>query len=291
MVSLEIKQSQAKDARSDMSLNYKRVPAIEKCFSILALMAEAKHPFGFNEIVKHLGLNKSTVFNILHTLKDLDVLEKGPDGLFRLGTRLFVLGSAAAGGSDLIQTVHPYLETINQEVKLSTFFGILSDREVIIVDKADRAHRMKISSEVGMRMPVSAGVAGKALLSQLPETEIDVILSQITPKRYTPKTITDKALYKEEILKVKKTGIAYDKEEYIEGLMAVAVPLQTCRGGLCAAIWAVGLKQEFREGGMSRIVKFLLNVGGEINSRFSVSAGVFGPKDETLNTYNGKSLS
>jgi DNA-binding IclR family transcriptional regulator len=266
-----------------MSLNYKRVPSIHKCFSILALMAEAKRPFGFNEIVKNLGLNKSTVFNILHTLNDLYVLEKGPDGLFRLGTRLFILGNAAAGGSELIQTVHPYLETINHEFKLSTFFGILSDREVIIVDKADRAHRIKISSEIGMRIPIFAGVAGKALLSQLPETEIDEILSGNTPKRYTPRTIIDKAMYKKEIQRVKKTGIAYDRGEYIEGLIAVAVPVLTYREGLQAAIWAVGLKQEFRKDGMMRIAKFLSNIVEEINYRFSMSAGAFGPKNETLN--------
>jgi DNA-binding IclR family transcriptional regulator len=266
-----------------MSLNYKRVPAIDKCFSILALMAEAKRPFGFNEIVKSLGLNKSTVFNLLHTLNDLAVLEKGPDGLFRLGTRLFILGNAAAGGSDLIQTVHPYLETINRELRLSTFFGILSDQEVIIVDKADRALRMKVSSEIGMRIPIFAGVAGKALLSQLPESEIDEILSGITPKRYTPRTIVDKRVYRKEILRVRKDGIAYDREEYIEGLNAVAVPLQTYREGLQAAIWAVGLKQEFREDGMTRVAKFLLGIAEELNNRFSVPAGAFQPQSETLN--------
>ncbi|MBN2123625.1 MAG: IclR family transcriptional regulator [Deltaproteobacteria bacterium] len=266
-----------------MSLNYKRVPAIDKCFLILALMAEAKRPFGFNEIVKSLGLNKSTVFNILHTLNDLDVLEKGPDGLFRLGTRLFILGNAAAGGSELIQTVHPYLETVNRECKLSTFLGILSDHEVIILDKADRAHRIKISSEIGMRIPIFAGVAGKALLSQLPETGIDEILAEITPKRYTSRTITDRTAYKNEILEVKKTGIAYDREEYIEGLIAVAVPLQTYRVDLQAAIWAVGLKQEFREDGMMRIAEFLSNIVKEINYRFFISAGPLGPVNEALN--------
>ena len=266
-----------------MSLNYKRVPAIDKCFSVLALMAEAKRPFGFNEIVRNLGLNKSTVFNILHTLKDLDVLEKGPDGLFRLGPRLFVLGNAAAGGSELIQTVHPYLETINRDFKLSTFFGILSGQEVIILDKADRAHRVKLSSEIGMRIPIFAGVAGKALLSQLPETEIDKILSENTPKRYTPRTITDKGVYKKEIMGVKETGIAYDREEYIEGLIAVAVPLQTYREDLQAAIWAVGLKQEFREGTMRRMKEFLSNMVEEINYRFSMIAGPFTPDNDKLN--------
>jgi len=269
--------------RGNMSLNYKKVPAIDKCFSILALMAEAKRPFGFNEIVKNLGLNKSTVFNILHTLNDLGALEKGPDGLFRLGPRLFILGNAAAGGSGLIQTVHPYIETINHEFKLSAFFGILSDQEVIIVDKADRAHRIKISSEIGMRIPVFAGVAGKALLSQLPETDIDEILSENTPKRYTPRTIIDKRAYKKEILSVKKTGIAYDREEYIEGLIAVAVPLHTYREDLQAAIWAVGLKQEFREDVMMRITKFLSDIVKEINYRFSMIAGPFNHMNETLN--------
>jgi len=54
-------------------------------------MAEAKRPFGFNEIVKNIGLNKSTVINILHTLNDLGVLDKGPDGLFELGRQPYLV--------------------------------------------------------------------------------------------------------------------------------------------------------------------------------------------------------
>ncbi len=255
-----------------MSLNYKHVPAIDKCFSILDLMALEKRPFGFNEVVKMLGLNKSTVFNILHTLDNLGVLEKGRDGLFRLGTRLFTLGHAAAEGSELIQTVHPYLEEVNRELMLSTFFGILSGREVIILDKADKGHRVRISSEIGMRIPVFAGVAGKALLSQLPEKEIDEILSVGRIKQYTSKTIIDRRRLKREILTIKETGIAYDLEEYIEGLIAVGVPINTNREELQATIWAVGLKQEFRDDSMKRIVNFLQDRAKEINSRFIMMA-------------------
>ena len=112
-----------------MPQNYKRVPAIDKCFSILSLIAESKRPFGYNEIVKNLGLNKSTVFNILYTLNDLGVLERGPSGLFRLGPRLFILGNAAAGGSELIQTVHPYLESINNDLNCLHFLGFFQTRK------------------------------------------------------------------------------------------------------------------------------------------------------------------
>ena len=53
----------------------KRVPAIDKCFAILDLLARSKEPLGISEISQRLGLNKSTVFSIGHTLVDLNVLE------------------------------------------------------------------------------------------------------------------------------------------------------------------------------------------------------------------------
>ncbi|MGD9159849.1 MAG: IclR family transcriptional regulator [Desulfobacteraceae bacterium] len=176
-----------------MPINYKRVPAIDKCFSILELMTETKRPLGFTEIVRELGLNKSTVFNILHTLDDIGVVDKGPDGLFHLGSKLFILGNAAAVSSDLIRTVHPYLDKINSEYRLSAFLGILSGKNVIIIDKADKAQKIKISSEIGGKISVFAGAAGKALLSQLPEYAIDDTLQNYKIKKYTRKTITDKS--------------------------------------------------------------------------------------------------
>lgn len=256
-----------------MTMNFKRVPAVEKCFSILSLLAEEKRSFGFSEIARELDLNKSTVFNILHTLNELNILEKDSNGQFRLGPSLFILGNAAAGGSELIQAVHPYLEAINNRFKVSAFFGILAGHEVIIVDKADHANPIKISSEVGMKIPVDAGVAGKALLAQLPSDKIDEILSQITLKKYTKHTIADKTAHKQEILKIKKSGIAYDREEYIEGLAAVAVSFKTYRKELQSVIWAVGLKQEFKADVMKEITQFLLDIKLELNQRFSMIAG------------------
>ena len=251
-----------------MPTNYKRVPAIDKCFSILELMTDIKHPLGFTEVVKKLGLNKSTVFNILHTLNDLGVLDKRADGLFQLGSKLFMFSNAAVLGSELVQTVHPYLEKINREYKLSSFFGILSGNNVIIIDKADKAQKIKISSEIGMKISVFAGVAGKALLSQLSEKEIDKILKENKFKKYTSKTITEKSAFKKEILKVREIGIAYDMEEYIEGLIAAAVPIMTNREDLQAAIWTVGLKQEFKNKAMKQISDYLLKTAKEINHRF-----------------------
>ena len=102
---------------------FTRVPAIDKCFAILELLARAKGPLGISDISGKLDLNKSTVFNIGHTLTALNVLENHGDGKFGLGARFYVLANMAGRRSTLIQTVHPYLEKIHEKTGLSAFLG------------------------------------------------------------------------------------------------------------------------------------------------------------------------
>ena len=77
-----------------MPNEFKNVPAIEKCFSILQFFANSRQSLGISEISKQLKLNKSTVFNIIYTLKNLEILEQYQDGKFHFGTLLYLLGNA-----------------------------------------------------------------------------------------------------------------------------------------------------------------------------------------------------
>jgi DNA-binding IclR family transcriptional regulator len=250
-----------------MSPEFKRVPAIDKCFAILELLAQSKEPMGISDISGKLALNKSTVFHIVRTLIDLKVLENQPDRKFAFGSRFYILGNMAGKRSKLIQTAHPYLEAINEKTKLSAFLGIRSDRWAILIDKVDSAYGIKLSSEIGMQMPVLAGAGIKAMLSQLSDEEIDEILARTELKRYTPNSIVDKAVYKEEILEVRKQGIAYDREEYIEGMIAFAIPIKANGRDLQAAIWAVGLTRQVPNPSIPELTQLLKGISEEISNR------------------------
>jgi hypothetical protein len=76
-----------------MPKDFKKVPAIDKCFAILQLLAKSKQALGISEISQLLDLNKSTVFNIIYTLKHLGALEQHHDGKFHFGTLLYLLGN------------------------------------------------------------------------------------------------------------------------------------------------------------------------------------------------------
>ena len=251
-----------------MPNEFKNVPAIEKCFAILQYFAKSKQPLGISEISKQLELNKSTVFNIIYTLKNLEILEQYPDGKFHFGTLLYLLGNSNGKKSELIQTVHHYLEKINLETKLSAFLGIRSGLRAVILDKVDTAHDIRISAEIGMRLPLLAGAGGKALLSQLSNPEIDQILSANSLKKFTAKTCTNKKVFKNDVLNIRKDGVAFDDEEYIDGVVGFAAPLGTNRSDLQAAIWVVGFKQQVRRDSKSKISNFLKKIAVEISHRF-----------------------
>jgi DNA-binding IclR family transcriptional regulator len=252
-----------------MKSELKRVPALDKCFAILGLLAESSKPLGISAIAKTLTLNKSTVFNIAHTLADLQVLEFGRDNKLRFGTQLYLLGQAAAKKAELIRTAHPYLEKATRESKFSTFLGVRQGVKAVIIDKVDAQLDMKVSSEIGMRLPLFAGAGGKAILSQLPEDELSKILEESDLKKFTPHTCVDKHQFKQDVIRVREEGIAYDWGEYIEGIVALAVPIVTHKKDLQAAIWTVGLKSHASNGEIPKLANILRKIAEELNIRFA----------------------
>jgi DNA-binding IclR family transcriptional regulator len=243
------------------------VPAIDKCFAILELLARSKEPMGISDISRNLDLSKSTVFNIAHTLAGLNVLENRLDGKFAFGARFYILGNIAAKRSALMQTAHLYLETINEKTGLSAFLGLRSGCRVVLADKVDSTCEVKLSSEIGTEMPVLAGAGIKAMLSQLSDEEIDEILAQCELRKYTPCSIVDKGAYKKEVLDVRTQGIAYDRQEYMEGMVAFAIPIKANARDIQAAIWAVGQTRQVPDSSIPELTEFLKRISDEINYR------------------------
>jgi len=252
-----------------MKASFKRVPAVDKTFAILELLAASKEPLGISEITRALDFNKSTVFNIIHTLTDLEILKQAPDNKFGLGIQFYLLSKASRNGSQIISTIRPYLERINQKTNLSVFLGIRSGLHAVIMDKVDAAYDIKISAEIGMRLPLLAGAGGKAILCQMSDEEIDRILAENVLRRFTRHSSVDKIKYNNMLKKARREGIAFDKEEYIEGIRALAVPLKIDNGNPQFAIWAVGLKGQVKNEVIGTYAELLKKSAKEIEIRLS----------------------
>jgi len=259
-----------KTPKNKTKVKLKRVPAIDKCFKILELLAGSKNPRGITELSNLLTYHKSTVFNIINTLVDLGILESTPENKVRLGIKLYALGLKAGAGSFLISRVRPYLEEINQKTKLSVFLGLRSGLRAVIVDKVDSPYDFKVSSDVGMKIPLIATAAGKVLLSQLPETQVDRIFSKNKLIKFTPFTCINVKQFKNMVKKAREDRFALDDEEYIEGFRAAAIPLNVGRPDLQAAIWIAGLKSQVTDKKIPEYRDLLKRIGTRIETHFSL---------------------
>jgi len=89
----------------------------------------------------------------------------------------------------------------------------------------------------------------------------------LSMKKYTPQSIVDKSTCLDEIDKVRREGIALDREEYIEGITAVGVPIKIHKRQIQAAIWVVGLMRQLSEESLLNVSNLLTGIAREINSR------------------------
>jgi IclR family KDG regulon transcriptional repressor len=251
--------------------DFKRVPALDKCFRMLDLFAGSERPLRVSEIARNLNYNKSTVYSLVHTLWDLDVLEQVPENRFRFGARLYALGRSSGSASELISTIRPHLDEISRKTRLSAFVGIRSGDRAVILDKVDPPGEIRVSSEVGMRIPLEAGAGGKVLLSQLTDVELGQFLSERELKEFTPVACINPKKYIEMIKKARQEGFAIDDEEYVAGIRALAVPLRLYRENLHAAIWVVGLKIQIRDEDVPSFKSLLKQIAERIETRFWMS--------------------
>ena len=186
-----------------------------------------------------------------------------------VGTRLYVLGQAAGSKAEVVNTVRPYLKAISVESMLSSFLVMRWGMYAVIVEKVEATTYLRVSYEIGTRLPLLVGATGKALLCQLSDADLDSILSENEPLRLIPHARKDRSSLKDAVMSVREDGFATDTGEHIEDLVTLAVPINTHRPDLQAAISAVGFKWQSSDGRMFSVSKLLKEVSNELDCRFS----------------------
>ena len=77
---------------------------------------------------------------------------------------------------------------------------------------------------------------GKAILAFVPEDRLDDVIERIDFAPRGPKTITDPELFREELRRIRASGIAVNDEELAYGLWSIAAPIHSQPGGVLAAL-------------------------------------------------------
>jgi DNA-binding IclR family transcriptional regulator len=237
-----------------MNEKYK-APIVKKAFQILRLISKNEQGMKISELSTSLGISKSTVHGITASLEELGAIIRDPlTKHYTLGFTLFELGRAAYARIDVKDLARPFMEELMTKTQESVFLGVRNVNHVTILDIVESMNELKITSPVGMTMPLLAGAIGKIFLAYMAETQAAELLQTRGLHRYTQNSITDPQVYTDQLRFSKKHGYATDDEEYISGVRAVAAPIKT-DGQLLAAIWVVGFKPSMGDVKMQTVIR------------------------------------
>jgi len=168
-------------------------------------------------------------------------VEKNPKTWeYSLGVEVLEVGSAYLQRIDLVQVARPIMADLALKVQETVHLAVLSETEILYVDKVDSPRSVGVISKLGQRGPVHCTALGKVLLASLRSEERLRIMDQIRFQAFTPRTITSKRKLAQELNRVKKEGYALDCREIEEDVECVAAPIRDHLGNVVAALSVSG---------------------------------------------------
>jgi DNA-binding IclR family transcriptional regulator len=119
----------------------------------------------------------------------------------------------------------PYMHTLASRTASVVNLAVHCDERALIVDEVFGGQTPHVTRMVGSPMPLHATAIGKALLSGVSASELDRLLGKGLLRPYTRRTIVRPNLLREQLQRVRETGVAFSREEWKLGTAGVAAPV------------------------------------------------------------------
>ena len=195
------------------------IQVLSRSFAILRALEGETAGLSLSQLAERTGLPRSSVHRLVTALEAERFLSAAsPTGGVRLGPEIMRLAQSVR--PDLRSVLHATMERLYEEVNETVDLATLDGDHLRFIDQIAAPHRLRAVSAVGDAFPLHCTANGKAILALLPEaTARDLLPDRLA--RHTPKTHTARKALLAELADVRRTSIAFDREEHTEGISAV----------------------------------------------------------------------
>ena len=203
------------------------IPTNLRLLLLLEELGRAGIPVTPTTVNETLGLPKPTIHRLFHTLESEGFLQRDIDGRsYSPGRRLRRLAVNVLSSSRIravrLQVLNALADEVGETCNIAT-----PDRDAMIyLDRVETKWPLRIQLPIGTEVPFYCTASGKMYLSSLRPKHVDRYLAAAKFEPHTPKTLVDPAALKAEIELVRERGYSTDNEEFMEDMVAIAVPIR-----------------------------------------------------------------
>ena len=244
--------------------------SLYRALKILLSFETQNKEIGIVELSNLLDLHKSTVSRITKVLVAYHFLEQNPQTKkISLGPANILLAKSLRESleTNLVQIAKPYLDNLRDRFGETTILETFVGQDWVMVYVANGPRRIRLSAEIGERMPIHVAAGSKAFLAFSPP-ELGASLLKGNLKRYTKNTITSPKKLSHHFEIIRRQGFALDKGELDEEIHAIAVPIFGYQDKPIATLAIAGQPKKIMQAKNSVTISALKEAAKEISNRF-----------------------
>ena len=197
-----------------------------RSIEILELIVAKDQPVQSAHLADELGLPKPTVHRIAQQLEEAGLIRR------ELGKRSFVGGQrlqklATSTMRNSVYGSHreKIMNELSDQVGETCNLTMLDGKEIVYLHRVESNWPIRIHLPIGSHLPLHCTATGKLFLANMPKKNRDRIIASAPLTRHTDLTITDPAELEQQLIEISQNGVGFDTGEYLDGMVAVAVPV------------------------------------------------------------------
>lgn len=209
----------------------------ERALLLLEIIAKADTPLTLNELMVAIELPKATTHRFVALLEQLEFVQRTADGRrFEIGHRLTSLALDAMCHAFQLAPRRVLLSALVKETGETCNITMLDGDHLIYLDRVESDWPLQFRLKIGSHVPLHCTASGKLFLALGPPSLRKALFRTQPLQRYTPQTLTIAAKLEPELDVIRKTGIGTDREEFMDGMTAAAVPVYDTKGRIFATV-------------------------------------------------------
>lgn len=206
-------------------------------FLLLETIMKAEKPLSSAYLAENLDLPKATVHRIAQQLEEEGLLQRESNGKrFVGGTRLRRLATSILSNAVMTAGRHAILQSLSEELNETVNLTTLDGNEIVYLDRVESNWPYRIHLPIGSHLPLHCTATGKIFLANMKPSWRQRLLKGTSLKRYTEKTIVDVKEIHRQLKKISQEEVGYDYGEYLEGMVALAVPIKNEDQEVCYSL-------------------------------------------------------
>ena len=243
--------------------NTAKVKSLIRAFSILECFTAEQPKLGISEISEKMGMNKSTVYNVLATLHELKYIEKdSTNDKYFLGKQFLRFSHIINTQIGITEELVPYLLEIADKTNETVFMGIPEGKKVMYLYSCQNNVALRRNNIMGETAPMYCTGLGKAMLAKL-KGKVHMEADDLV--KFTENTITDLNRLNDELGKICENGYAFDNMEHEYGVRCVGMAICDLSGSAVAGISVSGPSLRFEGDTPQKIAEIIKQVLKPLN--------------------------